>query len=108
MTGNYVLDLEEIDVTTVALAGGKGASLGELMRVGGVRVPAGFVVTTDAFRRIVAGEPLIGEQLGRLSRLNLGDREAISALSAEIRQAIEDRSEERRVGKECRSRWAPY
>jgi rifampicin phosphotransferase len=90
MTGNYVLDLEEIDVTTVALAGGKGASLGELMRVGGVRVPAGFVVTTDAFRRIVAGEPLIGEQLGRLSRLNLGDREAISALSAEIRQAIED------------------
>src|SRR3954447_3563288 len=90
MTGNYVLDLEEIDATTVALAGGKGASLGELMRVGGVRVPAGFVVTTDAFRRIVAGEPLIGEQLGRLSRLNLGDREAISALSAEIRQAIED------------------
>ena len=90
MTGNYILDLEEIDATTVALAGGKGASLGELMRVGGVRVPAGFVVTTDAFRRIVAGEPLTGERFGRLSRLNLGDREAISALSAQIRQAIED------------------
>ena len=24
------------------------------------------------------------------------------------KQAAEDRSEERRVGKECRSRWSPY
>jgi phosphoenolpyruvate synthase/pyruvate phosphate dikinase len=90
MTGNYVLDLEEIDTTKVALAGGKGAHLGELMRMGGVRVPAGFCVTTDAFRRIVATAPEIDEQLDRLSRLNLDDREAVNALSAEIRQAIED------------------
>src|SRR5258706_5117175 len=26
----------------------------------------------------------------------------------ELRKAIEERSEERRVGKECRSRWSPY
>ena len=26
----------------------------------------------------------------------------------EIRRALLDRSEERRVGKECRSRWSPY
>ena len=25
-----------------------------------------------------------------------------------IRQSVMDRSEERRVGKECRSRWSPY
>jgi rifampicin phosphotransferase len=90
MMGNYVLDLEEIDATKVALAGGKGAHLGELSRIGGVRVPAGFCVTTDAFRRIVATAPLIDEQLDQVSRLNLGDREVINALSAEIRQAIED------------------
>jgi pyruvate,water dikinase len=90
MTENYVLDLEEIDTTNVALAGGKGANLGELLRIGGVRVPAGFCVTTDAFRRIVATAPVIDEQLDRLSRLSPGDREAINALSAEIRQAIED------------------
>ncbi len=89
MTGNYVRDLEETDATMVALAGGKGASLGELMRVGGVRVPPGFVVTTEAFRRVIAGEPLIGEQLGRLARLSPDDGAAISALGAEIRQAIE-------------------
>ena len=90
MVESYVLDLEEIDTTRVALTGGKGAHLGELLRIGGVRVPAGFCVTTDAFRRIMATAPVIDERLGRLSRLDLDDREVISALSAEIRQAIED------------------
>ena len=90
MVESYVLDLEEIDTTKVALAGGKGAHLGELLRIGGVRVPAGFCVTTDAFRRIMATAPVIGERLDRLSRLDLDDREVISALSAEIRQAVED------------------
>ena len=28
--------------------------------------------------------------------------------TVDIRRAMEDRSEERRVGKECRSRWSPY
>ena len=50
MTERYVLDLEELDKTQVALAGGKGANLGELSRIEGIRVPAGFCVTTDAFR----------------------------------------------------------
>ena len=45
----YVLGIGELDATQVALAGGKGASLGELARIEGLRVPDGFVVTTDAF-----------------------------------------------------------
>ena len=48
----YVLGFEEIDETQVALVGGKGANLGELS-VEGIRVPAGFCVTTDAFRRVM-------------------------------------------------------
>ena len=55
-----VLDLQEIDQTQVARAGGKGAHLGELSRIEGIRVPAGFCVTTDAFRRVVADAPSIG------------------------------------------------
>ena len=54
MIERYVLGLEEIDKTQVALVGGKGAHLGELSRIEGIRVPAGFCVTTDAFRRIMA------------------------------------------------------
>jgi rifampicin phosphotransferase len=89
MTERYVLGLEEIDKTQVALAGGKGAQLGELSRIEGIRVPAGFCVTTDAFRRIISTAPWIDDQLDRLSRLDPGDRQAIRTLSAEIRRALE-------------------
>ena len=89
MIERYVLGLEEIDKTQVALAGGKGAHLGELSRIEGIRVPAGFCVTTDAFRRIMTTVPWIDDQLDRLSRLDPGDRQAIRTLSAEIRRALE-------------------
>src|SRR2546430_1624411 len=89
MQGRYVLGFEEIDQTHVAVVGGKGAHLGELSRIEGIRVPAGFCVTTDAFQRIMAEAPSIDDLLDRLSRLNPDDREAIRAISAEIRGALE-------------------
>ena len=85
----YVLDFQEIDHTHVAVVGGKGALLGELSRIEGIPVPPGFCVTTDAFQRILAGAPSIDDRLARLSRLEPEDGEAIRALSAEIRQAVE-------------------
>ena len=89
MTERYVLGLEEIDRTQVALVGGKGANLGELSRIEGIRVPAGWCVTTDAYRRILSAAPGTEEQFDRLARLDPGDREAIRTLSAAVRQAIE-------------------
>jgi pyruvate,water dikinase len=85
----YVLDLDELDHTHLALAGGKGANLGELTRIAGIRVPAGFCVTTHAFRRIMAQAPSLNDQLGQLSQLTTEDGAAIRTLSAEIRRAIE-------------------
>ena len=41
--GGYVLGFHEIDRTQVAVVGGKGAHLGELSRIEGIRVPAGFL-----------------------------------------------------------------
>ena len=73
--GNDVLGFEEIDQTQVALVGGKGASLGELARIDGIRVPRGFCVTTDAFRRIMASAMAIDEALDRLTQLDPGDRD---------------------------------
>ena len=87
--GCYVLDLQEIDRTQAAIVGGKGAHLGELSRIAGLRVPPGFCVKTDAFRRIMAEAPSIDNRLDRLSRLKPDDREAIRALSAEIRRTLE-------------------
>ncbi|MET7542875.1 rifamycin-inactivating phosphotransferase [Streptomyces sp. NPDC005507] len=89
MIEQYVLDLQDIDETQVAVVGGKGAHLGGLSRIEGIRVPGGFCVTTDAFRRTIAEAPSIDDQLDRLSRLNPDDREAIRTLSAQIRRTIE-------------------
>src|SRR2546428_12463092 len=86
--GSYVLGFQEIDQTQVAIVGGKGAHLGELSRIEGIRVPSGFCVTTDAFRRIMAEAPSIDERLDRLSRLNPDDPEAIRTPRAEIRRAL--------------------
>lgn len=83
-----VLGFHEIDQTQVAIAGGKGAHLGALSRLEGVRVPAGFCVTTDAFRRI-ASNAALDDGLDPLSRLQPDDRDAIVALSAELRRRIE-------------------
>ena len=89
MTERYVLDLEEIDETQVALVGGKGAHLGELSRIEGIRVPAAFCVTTDAFRRVITAVPWLDDQLDRLSRLDPDGRQAIRTLSAEVRRTFE-------------------
>ena len=85
----YVLGFREVDDTQVAVVGGKGAHLGELSRIEGIRVPPGFCVTTDAFRRIMSDAASIDEPLDRLSRLNADDVEAIRTLSAEIRRTLE-------------------
>jgi phosphoenolpyruvate synthase/pyruvate phosphate dikinase len=89
---SYVLDFQDIDQTQVAVVGGKGAQLGELSRIEGVRVPPGYCVTTDAFRRIMAEAASIAsidDWLDRMSRLRADDRDAIRALSAQIRAIVE-------------------
>jgi pyruvate,water dikinase len=91
LSTRYVLGLNEVDRTQVTVVGGKGAHLGELSRIDGVRVPAGFCVTTDAFDRIVAEAPSIEDQLDRLARLSPDgpDSVAVATLSAEIRRTLE-------------------
>ena len=66
--GSYVLGFQEIDQTQIAIVGGKGAHLGELSRIEGIRVPPGFCVATDAFQRIMAEAPSVHDRLDRLSR----------------------------------------
>ncbi|MGW3428583.1 rifamycin-inactivating phosphotransferase [Streptomyces melanosporofaciens] len=89
MSERYVLDLQEVAETQAAVVGGKGAHLGGLSRIEGIRVPDGFCVTTDAFRRIMAEAPSIDDHLDQLSRVNPDDREAIRTLSARMRRTIE-------------------
>ncbi|MER6051502.1 rifamycin-inactivating phosphotransferase, partial [Streptomyces sp. NPDC001793] len=90
MNDQYVLDLQEVDETQVAVVGGKGAHLGELSQIDDIPVPGGFCVTTNAFRRIMAEAPSLDDRLDELSRLDPDDQEAIRTLSARIRRTIEE------------------
>jgi phosphoenolpyruvate synthase/pyruvate phosphate dikinase len=85
----YVLGFQEVDRTDIGVVGGKGANLGELSRLEGVRVPEGFCVSTEAFKRVLGAEPAMGDLLDRLALLKVEDREAIRALAAAIRAVIE-------------------
>lgn len=90
MNEPYVRGLEETDETQVAVVGGKGANLGALARIDGIRVPSGFCVTTGAFRRVVAQAPAVDDLLDELSHQSPDDRQAVRTLSARIRRAVED------------------
>src|SRR6185369_6869559 len=86
---SVVLDFQDIDKTKSMVVGGKGANLGALSRIEGIRVPEGFCVSTEAFAPIDEGVPSIRERLEVLSALGAGQLEEIRAQSAEIRSAIE-------------------
>ena len=84
-----VLDLAAIDRTLVGVAGGKGANLGELLRMEGVRVPPGFCVTTRAFTQVVAAAPEVDGLLTELAGVASDDREGLAALAEGLRAAVE-------------------
>ena len=86
----FVMPLRDLDREDLAIAGGKGANLGELVRAG-LQVPDGFVVTTDAYARVVN---LLDLKIA--DRVAGGDGVAIrasveaAAMPADIQAAIAD------------------
>ncbi|MFY0570150.1 phosphoenolpyruvate synthase [Archangium lansingense] len=89
---SYVLGFQDLDKTKRMVVGGKGANLGELSKIEGIRVPDGFCISTEAFKRIIGEIPSIGDSLDQLSLLKAEDRDKIGKLSGEIRSAIEGRA----------------
>ncbi|MFC5269287.1 phosphoenolpyruvate synthase [Adhaeribacter terreus] len=86
---SFVSGFQDLDRTKTRLAGGKGANLGELLRIREIRVPAGFCISTEAFKKIISKTRSVNELLDKLSLLKTEDRAEITALSAELRGAIE-------------------
>ncbi len=86
---SYVLGFQDIDQTKRMVVGGKGANLGELSKIEGIRVPDGFCISTEAFKSIIGETPSMKALLGQLALLKVEDREKISELSGEIRSVIE-------------------
>jgi len=86
---SYVLGFQDIDKTGIMAVGGKGANLGEISKIEGIRVPDGFCISTEAFKRAIGETSSISELLDRLSLLTAEDRDEIREFSGEIRKAIE-------------------
>lgn len=86
---SYVLGFQDIDKTKLMIVGGKGANLGELSKIEGIRVPDGFCISTEAFKRIIGETFSINELLDQLSLLKVEDRVKIGELCSEIRKVIE-------------------
>ncbi|SKA41187.1 pyruvate, water dikinase [Chitinophaga eiseniae] len=85
----YLLDFQEIDKTTLALTGGKGANLGELCHIEGIAVPPGFCVTTETFKAVTASNATLQTLLDQLTLLKADDRKNIGDISARVRSIIE-------------------
>ncbi|MBU4373845.1 MAG: phosphoenolpyruvate synthase, partial [Euryarchaeota archaeon] len=75
MTEESVVWLEEVGKEDIAIVGGKGASLGEMLRAE-LPVPPGFAVTAQAFRRFI-DENGVGDKLYSSLEINVNDADAL-------------------------------
>src|SRR2546430_2710022 len=86
----FILSFQDIDKTKLMVVGGKGANLGELSRIDGIRVPEGFCITTEAYKRITSQTPALNDLLEQLHLLKVEDRARICDVSKKIRSVIEE------------------
>jgi pyruvate,water dikinase len=88
-----------LDRTSVTLAGGKGAQLGEMTRAG-IPVPPGFVILAQAFERYLEETDLKVEIEARLREVTLEDTNSVDRASNIIRAAIHRHSIPKDLSKE--------
>ncbi|WP_054749669.1 phosphoenolpyruvate synthase [Ruminiclostridium josui] len=86
---SYVFNIQDIDKTKIMITGGKGANLGELSKIEGIRVPEGFCISTEAYKRVIAENPKINKLLDFLTILRAEERDKIGELCSELRKEIE-------------------
>ncbi len=84
---DIVKNFSQIDKADVAVAGGKGASLGEMTKAG-IVVPPGFVVLASAFEQFLAQSGIDVEIEAALHKVNHQDINSVEKVSAEIRALI--------------------
>ncbi len=82
-----IKSFKQISKKDVAIAGGKGASLGEMTKAG-LNVPHGFVVLAGAFDRFLEKTDLSAEIEAKLQKVKHKDINSISKTSAELKNLI--------------------
>ncbi|OGB74553.1 hypothetical protein A2V68_03050 [candidate division Kazan bacterium RBG_13_50_9] len=98
----FVKDFKELSKKDVGIAGGKGASLGE-MTDAGIPVPPGFVVLADAFEHLIKKTDINVEIDSLLSRVRHEDINSVEKASSQIRDLIADAQFPEDIAKEVES-----
>jgi pyruvate,water dikinase len=90
-TRRYALPLAAVTLEDVPRVGGKNASLGEMIRELsplGVRVPAGFALTAEAFRLHLARAGVEERIYGALAALDIADTRALAETGETLRELV--------------------
>jgi pyruvate,water dikinase len=86
--GEYVFDLSEVGRNHADLCGPKMAMLGEAGAKLGLRIPAGFVISSESFYKFMEKDGL-GEEVDRLIQVvDMESREAMFQVSSKVMQLI--------------------
>jgi pyruvate, water dikinase len=91
IVGKYISWFRDIGLADRAKVGGKGGSLGELVRAG-IDVPPGFVVRTEAFEGFIDALERRSALRARVEGLAADDLVEMGAVSRELRARIEEAS----------------
>jgi len=86
----YVLYFNEINRSSLARVGGKGANLGELCHIPGIAVPAGFCVSTRAYQDFVHKSKEFAELLKALELIDIESFEELKAAGERLRAHLEN------------------
>lgn len=87
MTPTFVKDFKDLSKSDVAIAGGKGASLGEMTQ-SGIAVPPGFVVLATSFEQFIKETGLDVEIEAALHAVSHKDLNSVETTSEKIRALI--------------------
>jgi len=85
----YVKFFEELRKEDVAIAGGKGANLGELTHAG-IPVPPGFVVTAATYDKFIKETGIFDEIMDILDAIDVNNTKELQEASAKIKKIILD------------------
>ena len=110
-------DPQEYEIAEITVAGNKGLDANAIISLSGlsvgdkIRVPGPAV--SSAIKKLwksrILGDVSVAAtkiEDGKISLvINLAEKPRLSRI---VLDGVNSRSEERRVGKECRSRWSPY
>src|SRR2546426_10437130 len=86
--GSYIRFLDDLSMSDVGLAGGKGANLGE-MRKAGFPVPDGFALTTEAFELFARANDLEKKVGWLLAKIDVNNEKKLETYTSMIRLGIE-------------------